>query len=58
MTTRITTWMVIINLDIDLAIPGWLYDMGLRCESARREATGVHSTPGVEVDIDGRGSGL
>lgn len=58
MTTRITTWMVIINLDIELAIPGWLYDMDLRYGSARREANGVHSTPGVEVDIDGPGSGL
>lgn len=55
MTTRITTWMLIINLDIEIAIPEWLYDMDLRYGSARREANGVHSTAGIEVDIDGPG---
>ena len=55
MTTRITTWMVIINLDIEIAIPEWLYDMDLRYGSARREANGVHSTAGIEVDIDDPG---
>ena len=58
MTTRITTWMVMINLDIEIAIPEWLCDMDLRYGSARREANGVHCTTGIEVDIDGPGSGL
>ena len=58
MITRITTWMVIINIDIGIAIPVWLYDMDLQDGFARREANGVHSTAGIEVDIDGPGSGF
>ena len=50
--------MVIINFDMEIAVSEWLYDLDLRYGSARREANGVHSPAGVEVDMDGPGSGL
>ena len=58
MITRITTWMVIINFDIGIAIPEWLYDMDLQDGLARGDANGVHSTAGIEVDIDGPGNSV